>query len=377
MATNYNFFSNLQVDNIIKNAYRKIGISGNDLVVDQLEAAKDNINFLFTEWSNDNVNLWTLETFFLGLQPGVYQYTLPIQTQRVIQCELRLTNTQANSTNVNSGTAFALNNGGGDDPAVLTPENRPSNCFNGTPSSAAFCKQTAPNGDIGWDFGLVNNMVVTTNNQQINFVGIQSNAPDGTTYNIDIQGLDNAGKATTLFSTGAIIYQQGITQWFEIPNNINTYRYYQIHEVTIDNPTPLNLQQIYFNNNIIDYTMTEVSRYDYLSYPQKQMIGRPTVFYVSYQVNPIMYLWQSPNSQYNCIMYSVQLAIPLINTYTDLLPIPPGFYETLINGLAWKLATIYNPQAAGERKAEYQESLQIAITKNSETTPLTINPYGS
>ncbi len=379
MATNYNFFQSLQTQSIITNAYRKIGISGYDLVPDQLDAARDNINFLFTQWSNDNVNLWTLQTFFLSLQPGVYQYTLPIEVQTVIQCELRTSSTQAFSTAPTSGTAFALNADDNLDPAAdLAPANQASNVFDGLPNTTAVCTQTAQRGNIGWNFGLVNGQPVTTNNQQINFVGIQSNAKNGTIYNINVEASNGGNNWTLLLNLGALAYNRGVTQWFEIANNIATYQYYRISEVTEGGAAvPLNLQQLYFNNNIIDYTMTNVSRYDYLSYPQKQQLGRPTVYYVSYKINPVIYLWQNPNTAYNCIMYSAQLAIPLINAYTDSLPIPPSFYEALINGLAWKLATIYNPQIAAERKAEYQESLQAAIIKDSETVPLVINPYGS
>lgn len=388
---NYSF-QQVSAQVLIKEAFERIGLVPDQLTSQQFEGAIRSINLLLTDWSNRNLNFWTIEQGFIGLTPGIKQYSLPIQTLKVIQCELRTSTTQAYVTlplpnpyqvaSSPAGTSFALDFLFDMPDPIPTFVNQPANCFTGSPSNTAYCQQVAPNGNIGWNFGLINGQVVTTNNQQINFIGIVPNV--NATYNLNIEASNDDVVWSLLYNTGAIIYTVdpnsgvGVTKWFEIPNNINVYQYYRVREITVGNAAvPLNLQQIYFNNSILDTTMSEVSQYNYLQYPQKNLLGRPTVYYVNYQVLPMISIWQNPSPLYNCILYSIQQMIETVVNATDSIDIPSNFYDPLVWGLSYRLAQKYALDRVQVVEGVYRDSLDAAIIKNRVNLPLTFGLYGT
>jgi hypothetical protein len=337
----YNFQS-ISAELIIREAYERIGILGDFTTAQQLDSATRSLNFLLSDWSNRNINLWTLETFFIGLHPGVNSYKLPIENQNIIQAELRTSNRQL------LGTAQS-NKGGNAD-----------NAFDGNPLTS--CEQNDADGTISYDYP-------GNNKRIINFVGIQSNKD--AKYNIVIEGI-TGGDTFTLKDLGATTFYKGKTQWFEVLN-IVPYEKYSIREI---GGKTLDIQEIYFNNGIVDNSMTEVSRYDYLTYPKKNMLGRPTVYYVNYQIEPVITIWQTPSPVYNCMFYSAQKVIQTVESYTDSIDIQGSFYQPLIYGLAELLAIKYAPDKVQMMGDKYEQSMQLAVVKNSVEVPLTLGVYG-
>lgn len=342
----YNFQS-ITAELIIREAYERIGILGDFTTAQQLDSATRSLNFLLSDWSNRNVNLWTLDTFFIGLKPGVNSYILPSQRQNIIQAELRTSIRQL------SGTAFEQ--GGG----------VAANCFDYNPQTA--CTQIDSNGNIGYDYGSNNTQIIT-------FVGIQSN--EDIDYTIIIEGFNSdtpEGEEVLLKELGEITFYKGENQWFDL-SNILPYESYRIREM---GGAILNIQKIYFNNFITDNTMTEVSRYEYLTYPRKNILGRPTVYYVNYQIDPIITIWQTPSLIYNCMFYSAQQMIQTVNSYTESINIQSSFYQPLVYGLAEMLAIKYAPDKVQMMSDKYEQSMQLAVVKDSVEVPLTLGVYGN
>lgn len=341
-------FQSISAELFIREAYERIGILGDLLVAQQLDSATRSINFLLSDWSNRNVNLWTLRQDFIFLQAGIKSYKLPIQTQKVIQSELR-TSVRQNF----GGTAFSSDGGVA------------ANAFDGNPLTA--CIQTAPNGIIEYSYGVEGSGL----NQGITFLGIQSNVD--VTYNIILEGsLDNVNWVN-LRNLGSLSFVTGINQWFNL-NNIVPFLSYRIRET---GGAILNIQEIYFNNTITDTTMTEVSRYEYLTYPKKNMLGRPTIYFVNYDIIPTIYIWQNPLPLYNCMFYSAQQTVQTLTNYTQAIDIPSSFYQPLVYGLAKILAEKYAPEKVQMMQSEYEQSMQNAVIKNTVEVPLTISVYSS
>ena len=121
--------------------------------------------------------------------------------------------------------------------------------------------------------------------------------------------------------------------------------------------------------------MSEVSRYEYLTYPNKSQIGRPTIYYVDYQRTPSLYIWQTAASMYNLIMYSGQSSIETLENYTQGIDIPAYFYTPLIYGLASMLAAQYAPEKEEGLKMRYQETLSPAVINNTTEVPLKLEVY--
>jgi len=340
----YNFQS-ITAELIIREAYERIGILGDFTTAQQLDSATRSLNFLLSDWSNRNVNLWTLDTFFIGLKPGVNSYLLPSQRQNIIQAELRTSIRQL------SGTAFSSS-------GVA------ANAFDADPKTA--CIETDQNGDIGYGYGANTPQIIT-------FVGITSNID--VDYTISIQGSNTALEDDwdILRELGKLSFIKGVNQWFNI-DNILPYQFYRIQE---SGGAILNIGEIYFNNFITDTTMTEISRYEYLTYPKKNMLGRPTVYYANYQIDPIITIWQTPSLIYNCMFYSVQQMIQTVNSYTESINIQSSFYQPLVYGLAEMLAIKYAPDKVQMMSDKYEQSMQLAVLKDSVEVPLTLGVYGN
>lgn len=333
-------FQSIQIELIIREAFERIGILGEFVEPQKLDSAKRSIDLLLLEWMNKSINLWTLESSYLPLVTAQVQYILPVTVSNIIQANLRT------STRQLDGVAASSNGGVA------------AQAFDGNPLTA--CTQNAQDGDISYDYGVD----VT---QQINFVGIQSNAD--LTYSIIVESsLDNvawlplATIPTSAFIKGSII-------WIDVPTPIDA-RAYRIRET---GGATLDIQEIYFNNNIIDIPISNVSRYEYLNYPNKRLQGRPSIYYLDRQITPVLNLWPAPSDQYNCLQYSYKRMIQDAGAfYTNALQIPSRFYPALIWGLSYQLALKYNPQVAVAFKGEYEQSFNLATVSDSESVNISI-----
>lgn len=250
-----------------------------------------------------------------------------------------------------------------------------ANAFNGNPLTP--CAQTAPNGWISYNYTATNPSSLPTGMPtQLTFVGIQSFTTQTYTLTVEISP-DNVNW-TTLFNIPVQSYPAGVIQWFNVPTPIDLITFptqgqgYRIRETA--NAT-LNIQQLYFNNNVYDFVISPISRYEYLTLPYKNQASRPNTYYFDRQISPNLYIWPVPTPDYNCIQYSYkQMMQDVGNLYTNTLDIPAYFYPPLVAGLAWQLAIKFNPQMAQTLKMEYERSFSMATTENTESIPISIYP---
>ena len=87
MATSGTYTFNLSVDELIEDAYERIGmtsVSGYDL-----RTARRSLNLLLTEWVNEDITLWTMEQRTIALTPGQATYTLNAYDVDVLEVALR------------------------------------------------------------------------------------------------------------------------------------------------------------------------------------------------------------------------------------------------------------------------------------------------
>lgn len=333
-------FQSIQIELIIREAFERIGILGEFVEPQKLDSAKRSIDLLLLEWMNKSINLWTLEISYLPLVTAQVKYTLPVTVSNIIQANLRT------STRQLDGVAASSNGG-------IAAE-----AFDGNPLTA--CTQNAANGNISYDYGM-------GETQQINFVGVQSNVDR--TYNLIIESSVNNIDWLPLITLSSLAFVKGVNVWFDVPTPIDA-RAYRIRETA---GAILDIQEIYCNNNILDTPISNVSRYEYLAYPNKRLQGRPSIYYLNRQITPILNLWPAPSNQYNCLQYSYKQMIQDAGAfYTNALEIPSRFYPALIWGLSYQLALKYNPQVAGAFKGEYEQSFNLATISDSESVNISI-----
>lgn len=126
----------------------------------------------------------------------------------------------------------------------------------------------------------------------------------------------------------------------------------------------------------IDRPLMPISRTEYASYSNKTVQGPPTVFWFDRTLSPTITLWPVPDGQsVQVIRYyrvrQIQDAAMAGNTQVE---IPYLWLEAFADGLAYRLARIWNPQIAVALKAQADESYKIAADQNIETSNVYMSP---
>jgi len=132
----------------------------------------------------------------------------------------------------------------------------------------------------------------------------------------------------------------------------------------------------YISVNSIDYMIAPISRTEYAAIPDKTQQGRPTQYWFDRLQNSDLTLWTVPdsNSTYTLNYYRCKLIEDAAVADGTNLAIPQLWLDAFVAGLAYRLARIYAPQMRDARKAEYDESWNVAAAQNVENTPLYITP---
>ena len=89
MATSGTTDFNLNIDRVIERAYRRAGRSmrtGYDL-----DAARDNLNLLFSEWANRGYQLWKVKNTTANLTASTSLYTAPSDADDILEMVFRQT----------------------------------------------------------------------------------------------------------------------------------------------------------------------------------------------------------------------------------------------------------------------------------------------
>jgi hypothetical protein len=337
-------FASPQSKEIIEDAYERIGIISPQLDHTKIYAAQRSINFTLQSWINRGLNLWTVQTGMLALTPNQNTYNLPLYISDILEATIRT------STRNLGGTAFSSAGGVA------------ANAFDNNPATA--CTQTAPNGNISYNWGALQ--------YPIAMVGVQSNAT--LNYTLSFQYSNDNITWTTLSMAPIQSYPVGVIQWFVIPVPTlgNWFRVLETGGAT------LNVQELYFNTTLDDTIVTRMSRAEYIATPNKNNPARPTSFYVSRLINPTVAIWPTPTAQYNNLFYTYVLQMQDVGSMVDSAQIPARFLEALCATTAFKLG-IKNPSIVDINKlnmlkALADEEYHIAAEEDRERVPLRI--YG-
>lgn len=118
-----------------------------------------------------------------------------------------------------------------------------------------------------------------------------------------------------------------------------------------------------------------ISRTEYASYPNKAQQGFPTVYWFDRLISPTVTIWPVPDgSQTNLKYYRVRQLQDSNLQNAEQVEIPYLWLEAFADGLAYRLARIWNPQIAPALKAQADESYDIASRQNVETAQQYISP---
>lgn len=125
-----------------------------------------------------------------------------------------------------------------------------------------------------------------------------------------------------------------------------------------------------------DRIIMPISRTEYASYPNKAQQGFPTSFWFDRLTSPTVTLWPVPDgSSATTLKYYRVRRIQDANLQGgQQVEVPYRWLEAMSDGLAYRLARIWNPQIAPAMKVQADESYQIAAMQDVESVPTYISP---
>lgn len=346
-SNSYLFGSNTQLDDLFREAYERIGIIGNDQTPLNIQSAIMSGNLELSSWPGRGLNLWLIQQQMFSIYVGQPTYTLPLNTVRVLE----VVATQPNR--LLGGTPGSSAGG------------NPGNCFD--PNKTAGCIQTAPNGNISYDYG-------AGNAYSILYVGITpiSDSP----YTLVVEySFDNVNW-TTVYQAPQQNYQAYQITWFVIQQSLNA-RAWRIRETA---GATLAIQQIYFTQPTTfgtgDRLLTALSRSEYVAIPTKLTQGFPSGYYFNQIIPPTITLWPTPpvNNMQTNILYTNYSYAQDITQLFQTVQIPQRFYDALVAGLSARLAMKFAPDKMAIMEAKAQEAYAIAAKTDFENVTLRFQP---
>jgi len=133
------------------------------------------------------------------------------------------------------------------------------------------------------------------------------------------------------------------------------------------------LEVVLRNSSNTDFTLTQMSRNEYLTIPNKTSTGQPSQYFFDRQTIPTITLWSTQNASFTLVYYYVrriQDADALVNT-TDA---PFRFLPCMAAGLAYYIAIKRAPDRIQILKSIYEEEFQRAAAEDASSTPLKLTP---
>lgn len=129
----------------------------------------------------------------------------------------------------------------------------------------------------------------------------------------------------------------------------------------------------------IDRIILPVSRTEYASYPNKTQTGFSTVFWFDRLISPTVTLWPGPDgTSAQALKYYRTRQIQDANfTGGQNVEFPYRYLDAVADGLAYRLAKIWNPGIAPALKAVADESYNIAALQDEENVQQYISPQVS
>ena len=123
-----------------------------------------------------------------------------------------------------------------------------------------------------------------------------------------------------------------------------------------------------------DFSLSRISRDEYLSIPTKTTTGRSTQFFVDRQINPVLKLWPLPDNSTDVVLYDALIRIDDADIYTNTTQVPFRFYPALAAGLAYYIALKRAPDRVQMLKTVYEEELNRAMDEDRDRASFRVAP---
>lgn len=337
-------FDKPKSNQLIDEAYERIGIVPGLISEQQIKAGQRSLNYIMKDWGNRGNNLWTVKQGIIGLVPGQPAYPLPLGAINIKTAVRRTSVRQLNGTPTSSSGIAA-------------------NAFDGDPTTK--CIQTAPNGFIRYVWDPITNV--------ISMVGIQSGVSAEYTITCEYS-TDGGANWLVAINIPKQNYPVHTLLWFAvpIPPNANAF------QITETGGATLTIEELYFNSTLSDIRISPIGESQYTAMPQKGQMGTPTSYWVNRQIDPVVYFWQTPNTDAYTIFFTYWATMQDIGRMIDNAEVPARFLEPLTAALAYRLAVKEGrPPEMIATLLQISESSFATAAASDEETDIPLVIYGS
>ena len=134
------------------------------------------------------------------------------------------------------------------------------------------------------------------------------------------------------------------------------------------------LHEVVIRRGGTDFSLSRMSRGDYLNLPNKDQTGRPSQYYFDRKITPSLILWPTPDSSSDSLVYYYVRRIQDADTLQNTTDIPFRFLPCLVAGLAYYISMKKAPDRIQILKSVYEEEFQRASDEDEDRVPLKLTP---
>ena len=134
------------------------------------------------------------------------------------------------------------------------------------------------------------------------------------------------------------------------------------------------LLEVVIRRSGTDFSLSRMSRGDYLNLPNKDQSGRPSQYFFDRKITPSVILWPTPDSSSDSLIYYYVRRIQDADTLQNTNDIPFRFLPCLVAGLAYYISMKKAPDRIQILKSVYEEEFQRASDEDEDRVPLKLTP---
>lgn len=265
---------------VIEHAVRRCGLPPSSITLETIETANQNLYLLLLALANRGLNLWCVETNYIGLKEGQMTYQMPVGTIDILTLLLSQP-TQLSGTNSQVGVNYT------------------------TDLSSA---QSA----IRVGFKL--NSIAASETVTVSY------SDDDITYTLAETDVRTDWAADTWY-------------WLSL-DPIVTARYFRISTVA-----GIDVSEFYIASSLFDLEIIRFNRDDYANLANKQIQAAvSTNYYYERKLTPQVSLWPVPNDDHKHLTLIRHRQVQDIGTLSQQIELPQRWVEAIIWQLAERLA---------------------------------------
>jgi hypothetical protein len=302
----------ITVDQLISYAYRDAGKQAEEITPEYINAGKQALFYILQNSVNRGINIWLQKVEVLGPKAFQQYMKMPINTVDVLEANwIYVINPSISSaiptTNPNSPALFDQQNNA--DLTLYATSTLTDNYF-----GATFSQPT-----------------------RIFYAGFNAYAPTGpVTYDLDLEATTDGVNWTVAQSVDEVTLND--KEWAYISIN-STQNFVGYRFKNRNTASTFTVRAIQFAQSTQVIPLARLNRTDYFNLPNKQFpSARSLQYWFNRQIDPEMYLWPVPNTNYQLFQFILELQPQDVGSLTNSLYLPDRFMPYIQAALSHKLA---------------------------------------